>query len=103
MQWVVFGMIQAEELGVNSQNVAAMAANPPNTDVARLLGVGVDGGAAPEPVLGIDVTFMQDVLAQVGNYGEVYARTLEPIGLTRAGSPNALWTEGGLLFPPPGR
>ena len=41
--------------------------------------------------------------AQVGNYGEVYARTLEPIGLTRGGSLNALWTDGGLIDAPPGR
>ncbi len=53
--------------------------------------------------LDLDFDFMQAVLAQVGNYGEVYARTLEPIGLTRAGSLNALWTEGGLIYGPPGR
>lgn len=103
VQWVVFGMINAEELGVTSQNVAAMASSPPNADVARLLGVAFDGGAVPEPVLGIDADFMQAVLAAVGNYGEVYARTLEPIGLTRSGSLNALWTEGGLIYGPPGR
>ena len=103
VQWVVFGMINAEELGVTSQNVSSMASSPPNASVARLLGVGLDDGAAPEPVLGIDADFMQAVLAQIGNYGEVYARTLEPIGLTRAGSLNALWTEGGLIYGPPGR
>ena len=103
VQWVVYGMINAEELGVTSQNVSAMASSPTNASIARLLGVGFDGGAEPEPVLGIDADFMQDVLAQVGNYGEVYARTLEPIGLTRAGSLNALWTEGGLIYGPPGR
>ena len=103
VQWIVFGMINAEELGVTSGNVSAMASSPPDATVARLLGVGLDGGAAPTDVLGIDADFMQDVLAQVGNYGEVYARTLEPIGLTRAGSLNALWTEGGLIYGPPGR
>ena len=103
VQWVVYGMINAEELGVNSSNVSQMAANPPTAAIARLLGVGFDGGSAPEGVLGIDVDFMQDVLAQVGNYGEVYARTLEPIGLEREGSLNALWTNGGLIYAPPGR
>lgn len=103
VQWVVFGMITAEELGVNSGNVEAMASSPPNADVARLLGVASDGGAAPEDLLGINVTFMQDVLKAVGNYGEVYDRTLTPIGLERAGSLNALWTEGGLIYSPPFR
>ncbi len=103
VQWVVYGMIIAEELGVNSGNVADMAASPPNAQVARLLGVGFDGGAAPEDVLGIDADYMQEVLRQVGNYGEVYDRTLAPIGLGREGSLNALWTNGGLIFGPPFR
>ena len=103
VQWVVFGMIAAEELGVNSGNVDAMASSPPNAAVATLLGVGIDGGAAPEDLLGLNVTFMQDVLKAVGNYGEVYERTLAPIGLERAGSLNALWTEGGLIYAPPFR
>ncbi len=103
VQWVVYGMIAAEELGVDSGNVEAMVSSPPNADVATLLGVGIDGGAAPEGLLGVDVTFMQDVLKAVGNYGEVYERTLAPIGLERAGSLNALWTEGGLIYAPPFR
>lgn len=104
IQWVVYGMIIAEELGVTSENVEQMASDPPNADVAGLLGVASGGGAAPADLLGIGrATFMQDVIAQVGNYGEVYERTLAPIGLERAGSLNALWTEGGLIFGPPFR
>lgn len=103
VNWVVLGMITAEELGVNSQNASSMAADPPSADVARLLGVGFSGGEVTDFGLGIPVDFMQKVLAQVGNYGDAYARTIEPIGLTRAGSLNALWTEGGILYPPPMR
>ena len=103
VQWVVFGTILAEEFGVTSANVSAMAANPPNADVAKLLGVGFDGGAVFDfgAGLGLSATFMQDVIGQVGNYGEIYAATAETVGLTRAGSLNALWTEGGLIFAPP--
>ena len=68
-----------------------------------LLGVGFDGGAAPEDVLGIEADYMQEVLRQIGNYGEVYARTIEPIGIARPGSLNALWTNGGLIYGPPFR
>ena len=106
VRWVVNGMIIAEEQGVTSANVGAMAQNPPNNTVARLLGVGFDGGAPSNLGIGhgkILGTFMQNVIAQVGNYGEAYARTLEAVGLTRAGSLNASYTDGGLIYSPPMR
>ncbi|MCH8199921.1 MAG: amino acid ABC transporter substrate-binding protein, partial [Chloroflexi bacterium] len=43
VQWVVFGMIIADEFGITSQNVTDAAANPANRNVARLLGVGFEG------------------------------------------------------------
>jgi general L-amino acid transport system substrate-binding protein len=46
---------------------------------------------------------MQDVISQVGNYGEVYETNLVPIGLEREGTLNALWTDGGLIYSPPFR
>ena len=46
---------------------------------------------------------MQSVIKQVGNYGEVYERTLEQVGLTRAGSPNDSYLDGGLIYSPPMR
>ena len=106
VRWVVNGMIIAEEQGVTSANVDQMAADPPNNTVARLLGVGFQGGAPSDLGVGhgkIDGTFMQDVIKQVGNYGETYANTLEQVGLTRAGSPNASYLEGGLIYAPPMR
>lgn len=101
IQWIVYGMIAADELGVTSQNVDTMAASPPSTEIGRLLGVGVSDSDSQSFGLGIDDNFMQNVLRQVGNYDEVYKRTLEPIGLLRAGSANDLWTRGGLIFAPP--
>ena len=106
VRWVVNGMIIAEEQGVTMGNVGQMAANPPNNTVARLLGVGFQGGAPSNLGIGhgrIPATFMQDVVAQVGNYGEAYERTLERVGLTRAGSPNASYLDGGLIYAPPMR
>ncbi|MEX2228237.1 MAG: amino acid ABC transporter substrate-binding protein [Dehalococcoidia bacterium] len=103
VNWVVIGMITADELGVTSQNVAAMAANPPNPDVARLLGVAVGDSPATNFGLGIDADFMQTVLAEVGNYDEVYQRNLAPIGLSREGTLNALWRDGGVMYAPPMR
>ena len=46
---------------------------------------------------------MQNVISQVGNYGEVYDNHLVLLGLTREGSLNAQWTEGGLIYAPPFR
>jgi general L-amino acid transport system substrate-binding protein len=103
VQWIVFGMIQADEFGITSENVGSHVANPANRNVARLLGVGFDGNAAEDFGLGIPVDFMQKVLQQVGNFDEVYQRTLTPIGLGREGSLNASWLNGGAIFAPPMR
>jgi general L-amino acid transport system substrate-binding protein len=97
LRWTVFAMIAAEDLGVTSANVSEMASrNDP--DVARLLGVTAGNGAA----LGLDEAWARHVIADVGNYGEVFERNLgkaTPIALERG--PNALWSRGGLLFAPP--
>jgi general L-amino acid transport system substrate-binding protein len=103
VQWVVFGMIIADEFGITSDNVSQAAASPANRNVARLLGVGFEGAEAEDFGLNIDVDFMQNVLSQVGNFDEVYQRTLTPIGLGREGSLNASWLEGGAIYAPPMR
>jgi general L-amino acid transport system substrate-binding protein len=41
------------------------------------------------------------VIRQVGNYGEIFHRHLQPLDLARG--INALWIEGGLLYAPPFR
>ena len=77
VNWVVHGLIRAEEIGITQANVDYMAANPPNTEVARLLGVPFQGGDVA--ALGfdrIDPQFIQRAIAAVGNYGEIYARTI---------------------------
>ena len=103
VRWTVFATIIADELGVTSANVEAMAANPPSKDVASLLGVGFDGGAVVGfgASLGLKPTFMQDVIGQVGNFDEIYERTIAKVGLPRAGSANAGWLDGGLMYSPP--
>jgi general L-amino acid transport system substrate-binding protein len=101
VNWVVIGTIAAEELGVTNANVADMAANPPNVGVSRLLGVAFEGGEVTDTGLEVEVTFMQDVLAAVGNYGEIYENNVTPIGIARAGTLNALWTDGGLIYSAP--
>jgi general L-amino acid transport system substrate-binding protein len=102
---VVNGIILAEELEVDSGNVEQMASEPPNPQVANLLGVAFEAGAAPfDPGLGLEPTFMQTVLQAVGNYGEIFDRHVgpdTPLGLER--ELNALWSDGGLQYAPPFR
>ena len=97
VNWVVLGMIAAAENGVTQDNVAAQAADPANAEIGNLLGNTLPIGTLLG--LGSD-TFMQDVIAAVGNYSEAYARTIGVL-LPQAGSQNALWTDGGLIYAPP--
>jgi len=97
--WTVFGMIQAEEFGIDSMNISEFM-DSEDVAIQRLLG---QGGSDAGNYLGIPNDFMVTVITQVGNYAEVYDTHLVPLGLVREGSQNALWTEGGLLYSPPFR
>ncbi|MCH8064663.1 MAG: amino acid ABC transporter substrate-binding protein [Chloroflexi bacterium] len=103
VNWVVIGMITADEKGITSQNLADFVADPGNAETARLLGVSFEGGEIFDSNLGIDADFMQDVIGQVGNYDEVYTKNIEPLGIPRAGTLNASWLNGGLIYAPPTR
>ncbi len=112
VNWVVHGLIAAEEEGITQANVAAMAASPPNTGIARLLGVPYEGGSVS--TLGfdsVDAQFIQRAIAAVGNYGEIYDRTIGD-NIPRDCTLNALATdksvqcpagEGGVLYALPFR
>ena len=102
VSWVVYGLISAEELGITRDNVAATASNPLNFAVLWLLGVPF-GGEVFDPGFGIDPQFIRRAIMAVGNYGEIYERTLAAVGIAREGSLNALYTDGGLLYAPPYR
>ena len=96
---VMWGLINAEWLDVTQANVGDMTGSD-DLNVLKMLGVEGEFGQAE---LGLSATFMQDVLAAVGNYGEVYDRYLGPNGIafTLARGPNAHWTDGGLIYAPP--
>ena len=95
--FTLYALINAEEAGITSANADSMKANPPNPDVARILGAEGNMGE----MLGLSADWAYNAIKQVGNYGEIYARTVEPIGIPRAGSVNDLWTRGGILYAPP--
>jgi general L-amino acid transport system substrate-binding protein len=100
VKWVVFGIIQAEESGVTSANVADMATT--STDPVTLRLLGTEGDLASYLALPSD--WSVQAISAVGNYGEIFERNLgpsTPLALQRG--LNALWTDGGLLYAMPYR
>lgn len=93
-------LIYAEAYGVNSGNVAEMTTSD-NVKVKRLLGA---EGSWGQDELGLDTTVAQNVIKQVGNYGEIYDRHLgqDGIGLPREGGRNALWADAPCVDCPKG-
>jgi len=99
-RWVLNAMIAAEEMGVTSVNVEEMAATSTNPNIMRLLGTEGDLGS----LMGLEAAWAYQVIHHVGNYGEVFDRSIGTgslLGLERG--LNASWTEGGLMFAPPMR
>ena len=100
INWTVFALIIADEKGVTSSNVDAMAADPSDPEVGRLLG---SDGEEKQTALGLSADAFANAIRQVGNYDEIYTRNLGPLGFARIGSANARWTDGGLVYAPPAR
>lgn len=97
VKWAVFATIQAEEFGITSKNIDQfMTTDKP--EIRRFLGLEGDLGSQ----LGLSNDFVVRIIRHVGNYGEIYDRSLTPLGLTPRGM-NDLWTRGGLLYSPPFR
>lgn len=99
--WTVFGLIDAEEMGITRANVAQVAASNTDPRVRRLLGV---EGNMGESIGAANAQYMRTIIAAFGNYGEIFERHLgtdTPLGLERG--QNNIWTKGGLLYAPPAR
>lgn len=97
VRWTLFALINAEELGITSENVDEQL-NSENPAVKRFLGVEDDLGQQ----MGLTADWAYRIIKHVGNYGEIFARNVGPetaLGLDRG--LNALWTDGGLLYAPP--
>ena len=96
VQWTAFALINAEEAGVTSLNIESLSAAKTHR-IRRLLGLEGTFG----PSIGLQPDFMKDVIAAVGNYGEIFERNFG--AGTGAGTPrglNALWLNGGLIYAP---
>ena len=97
VKWTLYAMINAEELGITSQNIdEALKSKKP--DVMRL--VGTEGSYGED--IGLTKDWAARIIRHVGNYGEVYDRNVGsgskldiPRGL------NQLWSAGGIQYAPP--
>ncbi len=94
---VIWGLINAEELGITQANVDQMVSSD-NIEVRRLLGAEGEWGQAD---LGLPADALVLAIKAVGNYGEIYDRYIGPDGLNIPRGPNGLWTDGGLIYAPP--
>lgn len=103
VRWTVYALINAEELGVTQANVDDMLANSKNPNISRMLGA--EGNL--HEGLGLEKDWAYNIIKAEGNYGEIYEKYMgsgeQGIGIDRAGSLNALWTDGGLMYAPPMR
>ncbi len=103
VNWAVLATMQAEEWGITSANVDSFL-DDPDPNIRRFLGQAqTDDGQPYDPGLGLPGDFAYQVIKQVGNYGEIFEEHITPLGIVRAGSPNDLWTNGGLHYAPPYR
>ncbi|HET8739925.1 MAG TPA: amino acid ABC transporter substrate-binding protein [Acidimicrobiia bacterium] len=104
VDWAILATIQAEELGISSENVDEMLESD-DVNVRRFLGQDFEDEEGNittfDPQLGLPIDFNYQVVSQVGNYGEIFEEHLAPLGLERG--VNALWTDGGLMYAPPYR
>ena len=99
--WTIFGLIDAEEMGITQANVDQIAATATDPRVRRLLGVEGNMGESLGAARG---DYMRTIIKTFGNYGEIFERHLgvnTPLGLERG--MNNVWTKGGLLYAPPAR
>jgi len=97
VKWVLFAMIDAEELNVSSKNIDDMMKST-NPDVKRL--VGTEGNYGEQ--IGLSKDWAVRIIKLVGNYGEVFERNVgqgSPLKIDRG--LNKLWNRGGIQYAPP--
>jgi general L-amino acid transport system substrate-binding protein len=105
VKMVMYGLINAEELGITQANVDDMA-NSDNIQIKRLLGSDPENaGEWGQTDLGLNVDALAVTLKALGNYGEIYDRYMGPNGdaFTLPRGQNQLWRDGGLIYAPPFR
>ncbi|WLR95015.1 amino acid ABC transporter substrate-binding protein [Shinella zoogloeoides] len=99
VRWTLFALIEAEEMGIDKENAAALVETG-TVAQKRFLGVESEAGKA----MGLDAKWAYQAISAVGNYGEIFERHLgkdSPLKIDRG--LNRLWSDGGLMYAPPAR
>jgi len=96
VNWTIFALIEAEELGITAANVDAKRSDP-DPRVQKLLGVLPGVGKK----LGLRETWAYDVIKTMGNYGEIYSRNLGANSALKIDTRyNKPWFQGGVMWAP---
>jgi general L-amino acid transport system substrate-binding protein len=99
VKWVLFAMMDAEELGITQANVDEMTKSS-NPEIKRF--VGTEGNYGEQ--LGLTKDWAVRIVKLVGNYGESFERNVgkgSPLKIERG--LNRLWNQGGVQYAPPVR
>jgi general L-amino acid transport system substrate-binding protein len=97
VKWVLFAMVDAEELGITQKNVDDMAKSD-KPELRRVFGT--DGNLGEQ--LGVTKDWVSRIVKAVGNYGESFDRNVgagSKLGIARG--LNQLWNKGGIQYAPP--
>jgi general L-amino acid transport system substrate-binding protein len=97
VKWVLFAMMDAEELGITQANVDEMTKSG-NPEIKRF--VGTEGNYGEQ--LGLTKDWAVRIVKLVGNYGESFERNVgkgSPLKIERG--LNKLWNQGGVQYAPP--
>ena len=94
VQWTVFALVNAEELGVTAMNVEGMKGSD-DPRVRNFL-------AASSDRAGLKVGWTSALIRAIGNYGEIYDHNFGDMSAAKLDrSLNDQWTRGGLMLAPP--
>jgi general L-amino acid transport system substrate-binding protein len=98
-KWTLFGLLNAEMMGVTKAKVEAMKASE-NPEIKRMLGQYPDSKLGAD--LGVSEDWVANIVAAVGNYGEMFERNLGSESQMKISRGlNRLWSDGGLHYAPP--
>jgi general L-amino acid transport system substrate-binding protein len=98
VKWVLFAMVDAEELGITQKNVDDLAKTADKPELKRVFGA--DGNLGEQ--LGLTKDWVIRIVKAVGNYGESFDRNVgagSKLGIARG--LNQLWNKGGIQYAPP--
>lgn len=100
VRWSLYIMINAEELGITSDNVDNVREVSRTPAIRRMLGLQGDIGSG----MGLGRNWAYNIIRRVGNYAESFDRNVgSGSALKIKRGLNANWRNGGILYAPPVR